>query len=135
MTKPKIIDLDEELDLTPEDELPTLTIKLFGREWHLLAGVNFFGLAEATDGTVTSVAAFLRNAVIEEERDDWANALASSHNLNRDQLEKLFQRIVEVQTDRPTDKPASKPRPATKRTSSPKSAASSSSARAARSTR
>jgi len=129
----EILDLDKELGLD-EAEIPTVPFRLFGRDWHLLTSVNFFSLADATKGDAAGVATFLRNAVVPEERDEWSNALAADAKLDGDKIAKLFNRIIEVQADRPTNKPAPNSRPASKRTSSPKSAGRSSSARAARST-
>ena len=118
MTKP--IDLDAELNLDPE--VKTVPITLFGRQWDVLIGVNTFALSDIGAEDPGSLARLIRNTVIESQRDDFANALASTPNLDGEALGRLINKLVEVQSERPTVAPSAKRRPATKRTSAPRSA-------------
>lgn len=125
MTHPKVIDLDERLNLE-DPEVKTVPIKLFGREWDFIQSLNAFAFSDLLGSNPAAVARFFANAVVESQRTDFANALAGRPDLDGDKLMELLNAVLEAVTGRPTDKPASKSRPASKRTSSPKSAARSS---------
>lgn len=125
MTTPneKVIDLDAELGFEDEPELKTKRVKLFGREWDFLESFNSYNLSAVFTGDPGAVAKFMSNTVVPDQRADFANAIAARPDLDTDKLLELFNKIVEAVTGRPTNKPARSSRTASKRTSSPRSAA------------
>lgn len=124
MANPKRINLD---DLLGEDE-PVLTkpITLFGREWDVICGLNFFTLSAIGAGEPGAVAQFLRNTVVPDQRDAFATAMSAAANLDAEKLGKIVNALVEVASERPTTQPSVSSRPASKRTSAPRSVARSS---------
>lgn len=128
----KIPDLDAVLDFDPDEEVPTTTVKLFGREWNLLTGVNTYAAtalgSSSADGS--AFVGYIQSMVDPEQWADFNAALMKIRNLTSDKLWKIVNTMTEVIADLPTQQPtASRPGP-TKRTSAPKSRATSSAARA-----
>ena len=124
MANPKRTNLD---DLLGEDE-PVLTkpITLFGREWDVICGLNFFTLSAIGAGEPGAGAQFLRNTVVPDQRDAFATAMSAAANLDAEKLGKIVNALVEVASERPTTQPSVSSRPASKRTSAPRSVARSS---------
>jgi len=124
MANPKRTNLD---DLLGEEE-PILTkpVTLFGREWDVVCGLNFFTLSSIGAGDNGAVARFLSNVVVASQRDDFASALSAQPNMDADRLGKLVNALVEVASERPTVLPSTSSRSVSKRTSGQKSAAHSS---------
>lgn len=127
----KIIDLDAQIG--PADApLVTRKVKLFGEEWDVVCDVNSFTLASLLNGDVQAYTEFLLTSVIDEQRAAMRRALTSQRNLDAERLAAITNALVEVMSARPTESPSASSRTVSKRTSSPKSAANSSSGRAAR---
>ena len=130
---PKIIDLDEQLAFT-EETTKIQKIKLFGREWSMYCDVNSFTLSAIGAGDAGAIAAFLNNVIVEDERADFAQVLSSQRNLTPAKLVNVIGKLIEVAGKEDVTPSTRSPRGATKRTSSPKSAAGSPSVRIVRST-
>lgn len=131
MANLKLIDLDAELG---DDDTPVHTrpFKLFGRTWTLLCDLNTFALSDLATGEPAAIVRFLNSVVIDEEREDFRNSLASQPNLTAERLGKILTTLVEAATERPTTLASVSGSTAPKRTSPRKSAASSSRTRVVR---
>jgi hypothetical protein len=123
MPAPKIIDLDADLGLDGGEPLHTKKIKLLGREWTVICDLNSFAMSEIMAGDTGAISTFIRNLIAEDERDDFAKALAGQKNLSGEKLGQLLGKLIEVASGRPTELPSPSSRTATKRTSTPKSRA------------
>jgi hypothetical protein len=99
---------------------------MFGREWHLIDGMNNFTFTRMVDGDIGAIGKFIKNAVVEEERGDWETALAGLDNFDAPAMTEFVQKLMEVIAGRPTEPPSPSPSSASKQTSGRKSTASSS---------
>lgn len=136
MTTKKVIDLDAQLGFDePDEPLHTKTVSLFGREWTVVCDLNSFGMTAFMTGDVQGIVELLLGLVVEGERDDFVKALSRKRNLDAEKLRDIINALIEVAAEVPTKQPSASSRTATKRTSKPKSVASSSATRARASTR
>lgn len=140
-TKPRVIDLDAQLGIEPNDEpIYIKTIKLLGDEWRVVCDLSSFSLSAVTSGEATAgdVMRFLESMI---HPDDWPRfrSIASNHPALRGEqsAERMFEMIraiVEVASERPTMPPSTSPRGVSNGSTGRKSAASTGSARAKGST-
>lgn len=138
MTNSKVLDLDAALGL---DAAPqhTKRVKLLGEEWTIVCDLNSFAATNLASGDVEGVMNFIRSMILPEEWPAFAR-IASMHPALAGEegsanLIKLVNALTEVAGERPTTPSSISPRGGSRRTSSPKSAASSSAAQVARSPR
>lgn len=142
MTAPKTINLDAQLGFDAAPDAPKFTkkVELLGREWTVVCDLSAFGATNMMgSGDASGVMDFLRSLILPEEWPEFAR-IASQHPALRgetgsENLMKLINALTEVAGERPTKPSSTLPPGGSRRTSSPKSAASSSVKRAARSTR
>ncbi len=118
---PAPIDFDTDLDLN--EEVETIVIKLFGREWRLQLGLNAFNLSALTSGDASAIAGFVANAIHPDDRDEFKRAISMQANLTPEKLGLLINKLIEVMSGRPTTRPSVSRATASKRTSTPKSGA------------
>lgn len=118
----EIIDFDKELGLDqPAKKVPTKKIRIFGREWDVQCDLNTFAVAKMTTGDIGTIANFINNAVVPDQRQDFATAMSGVTDFDQDKLLKLLTRLIEVAGERPTPRPSVSRSTGTKRTSAPKS--------------
>ena len=119
MATPKVIDLD--LDLN-EVEVPQFTkrVKILDREWTINCDINVFAVSQIASGEAMGIARFITNMVIPEQRDDFANMLATAPGMSADRLTVLLSRLIEVAGERPTESPSPSQRTAKTRPSARK---------------
>jgi hypothetical protein len=123
MTNSKIIDLDKRLDIKSDEPVHTKQVKLFDRNWTIICDLNTFAMADIASGDAGSIARFIKNIVIEEQREDFALAISAAQNMTGERLGQLLSALIEVASERPTQSPSPSPRTAKKKTSGLKSVA------------
>lgn len=134
MTKPAIIDFDSEFDIDSDEPVHTKQFKMFGQEWTLVCDINSFGISELTTGDAAGLVRFIQGLIQPDQWSEFSQKLGQVRNLNGEKLGKILNKMIEVASGLPTTPLSPSPRGASKRTSNPKSAANSSSARVVRST-
>ena len=127
----KIRNIDEELG-TP-DEVPVREVILFGRTWNVRLDVNAYAITAFGVGDVKGVLAFLDNAVIDDEREAFRNAIASAKGLTAERLLAIMNALLEVASERPTTSPSDSSRGRQTKRTGQSSAVGSSGPRAVRS--
>lgn len=125
MTNAKPIDIDAMLaegeDATEAQQ--TVKVMLLGREWDFQVGINTFTFSAIMAGDVGAMSQFIINVVVEDQRAEFASALHRATGMTAPKLNKLLTSIVEAVSERPTKQPSGSSRPASKRTSAPRSRA------------
>lgn len=121
MPNPKVFDLDAHLNLDDDGPLHTKQIKMFGREWTLVCDVNMFAMSEIASGDTAALSAFVRNAILPEQSDEFLGELRKVRNLGGEKLGALLSALIEAASDRPTVSPSPSQRTAKKPTSVRKS--------------
>lgn len=101
---------------------PNPEVELFGRVWHLRPGVNNYSVAAVFTGENAALARFLNNAVVEEERAEFAHVMAEQADMSAEVLMLILNAFLEAATEHPTEGQSPSSRKASKRTSAPKSA-------------
>lgn len=105
MATPKILDLDAQLggDDQPANTRP---FRLFGRDWTLNCDLNAFALSDLATGEPAAIVRFLTSVVVEDQREDFRNALAAQQNLSAERLGAIITALVEATSERPTTPPS-----------------------------
>ena len=117
------IDLDADLDIS--EEVETVSVRLFKRDWRFLLGINSFNLSALTSGDAAAVSSFMLNVIHPDERDEFRRVIASQTNLTPQVLSNIINKMIEVIGERPTTPPSASPRGASNRAPSRKSVESS----------
>lgn len=129
-------DLDAALDFDPDEVVPTMTVRMFGREWNLNSSVNVFNVASfMASFDATTIHAYIKGLVAEDQWDEFSVELSKVKNLDLEKLMKIINAMTEAIAERPTTPPSGSRSGPTKRTSSPRSAASTRAKRASASRR
>lgn len=139
MTNPKVIDLDSQLDFDADAPKHTKKVRLLGEEWTVVCDLNSFAATNLTSGDSAAVMQFIRSMLLPEEWPEFARIASQHPALSGENggknLVTLVNALTEVAGERPTKPSSTSPRGGSRRTSSPKSAGSSSVRRAATSTK
>ena len=119
VTKPKVVDIDaqlaDELDETDEDEPAFKTVRLLGMDLKIRCDVNSYILNQALDDDPGALVDLLRSIIVNDDQveekgritqSSWVRfdeAMKNAKHMGTAKLSKIFVRLVEAASERPTN--------------------------------
>lgn len=136
MATPKVLDLDADLDLGPDEPIHTKRVKILGEEVTIVCGVNQF-IASGLLGDnpdAGALRALIKDMILPADWPKFATALTEHPAMRGEKgianLWTVVGKLIEAASERPTSPPSGSPRSVSTRSTAPKSRGSTASGRA-----